>query len=71
MNTPTNDTRAQIVRQYQDALNALAKVVDLVDADPSHLGTSEWFCDGYPFGRDLTEFVYEFADYLAKLKGTN
>jgi hypothetical protein len=70
MATPTNDTREQIIRRYQDALNALADVVDLAESDPSgRLGMSEWFCDGYPFGGDLGEFVYEFANYLNKLKG--
>jgi hypothetical protein len=70
MNTPTNDTRAQIVRQYQEALNALAKVVDLVDeVTTENLGSSEWFCNGYPFGQGLETVVYQFANYINTLKG--
>ena len=66
MNTPTNDTRAQIVAEFTQAYSALVKVYDLAEGD---LGSSEWFCNGYPFGSDLLEFIAEFGSYISKLKG--
>ena len=71
MNTPTNEAqKALIILRYQEALNALAKVVDLVDEDTTeNLGSSEWFCNGYPFGQDLDTVVYKFANYINTLKG--
>lgn len=68
MNTPTNDTRAQIIAHYSEAFSALVKVYDLAEGD---IGCSEWFCNGYPFGGDLLEFIAEFGNYIGNLKGTN
>jgi hypothetical protein len=63
---PTPAISAGIIAQFSEAYSALMKVYNLTDGD---LGISNWFCEGYPFGMDLGEFLAEFGTYIEKLKG--
>lgn len=65
---PTPEQRAGIIAEFSVAFSALVKVYNLTDGN---LGASTWFCEGYPFGQDLGEFIAEFGNYIEKLKGNN
>jgi hypothetical protein len=61
--------KRQIIKEAQKALNALAKISELV-SDYNHeypfdnLGGSEWFCNHFPFMADLDEFNAEISTWI-------
>lgn len=62
------DTKRAIIEEFAVAYSALVKVYDLASGD---IGSSEWFCNGYPFGMDLFEFLAEVQAYIEKLEGAS
>jgi hypothetical protein len=60
-----NTQQEAILRHFQEAYSSLVKVYNLADGG---IGSSAWFCDGYPFGSDLGEFLSIFGDYILQMK---
>lgn len=59
------ENKQAIINEYKKVYSSLVKVYDLAEGD---IGASEWFCDGYPFGMDLFEFLAEVQAYIEKLE---
>jgi hypothetical protein len=57
--------REAVLFHFRDAYNSLVKVYNLAEGD---IGGSAWFCDGYPFGSDLGEFLASFSEYILKIR---
>lgn len=60
------DAKQAIIDQFRAVYSSLVDVSNV--AGEAQLGASDWFCDGYPFGMDLDEFIAELAEYIGRLE---